>query len=134
MDNEIKDRSNSVSFNTINVSGDVKGSVIGSNSGVVTNNFPKEISAEELHQLMEEIKIAQNIISNLNDVTDFQKEYLLGIIDETNQALNSGSSDEVNKSKKNFTDTIKIMGNVGVKVISALAGVTNLLKFFGISL
>ena len=37
------------------------------------------------------------------------------------------------ESKKSFKDAICFMGNVGVKLISALSGLANLLNFFGIS-
>lgn len=40
---------------------------------------------------------------------------------------------KIENNKKEFSHTIKMMGNVGVKIISALSGLANLLKFFGFS-
>lgn len=80
MENETKGKNNDVS---IKIGGNVYGSVVGKNSGTVTSNVPIQIGREELRQLMDDIKMAKKIISNLDEITEFQKTHLSDLFNET---------------------------------------------------
>lgn len=116
------------------VGGNVYGPVTGENNGIIDSYTQMENGSKELECLKEEIDTAKKIISALNDITEYQKALLSELLDNTNQAIESGSSEMIKNNKREFSKTIKTMGNIGTKVISALSGVANLLKFFGFSL
>lgn len=66
-------------------------------------------------------------------INDQQKELLLGILKETSVAVKSGNEKQKQDNKKRFKDAICFMGDIGTKLISALSGLTNLLKYFNIT-
>lgn len=139
---------------SIEINGEVKGVVVGQiNGGAVngTNNgntiAPTYSSSSDgnTNSLKEEIDEAQEIISKLNDISTYQKECITDLLKETNQLLDKACNlkdseeheekvdKEIENNKKSFSHTIKMMGEGGVKIISALSGLANLLKFFGYS-
>ena len=121
------------------------GTIIGNNEGCVIAPTYSLSNDGNVDSLKREISDAQKIISELNDISSYQKEGILDLLKKTDQLLNkacdSVSSEEceenvdkkIENNKKDFSHTIKMMGNVGVKIISALSGLANLLKFFGFS-
>lgn len=139
---------------SIEINGEVKGAVVGQiNGGTVTginkgNIFAPTYSSSSdgnTNSLKEEINQAQKIISKLNDISTYQKECITDLLKETNQLLDKACNlkdseeheekvdKEIENNKKSFSHTIKMMGEGGVKIISALSGLANLLKFFGYS-
>lgn len=83
--------------------------------------------------LMKEIEEAKKIIWSFEDISKTQKQRLSTIMNETKLSVESKMDGKQQESKKSFKDAICFMGNVGVKLISALSGLANLLNFFGIS-
>lgn len=121
--------SHATTNNTINNSGIITGNVAAVNYGTMSVNV-EEINGEKL---VEEIERAKRIIGSFEDISETQKQRLFAIMDEAKVAVESKSNGKQQESKKSFKDAICFMGNVGGKLISALSGLANLLKFFGIS-
>ena len=140
---------------SIEINGDVKGAVVGQiNGGTVTGINKGNIIAPTYSSssdgntisLKEQINEAQEIISKLNDISTYQKECITDLLKKTDQLLDKACNPkdseeheekvdkEIEDNKKSFSHTIKMMGEGGVKIISALSGLANLLKFFGYSL
>lgn len=115
--------------NTINNSGTITGNVVAVNYGTMSVN-KEEINSDKL---VEEIEKAKKIIESFEYISETQKQRLSAIMNETRVAVESKSDEKQQVSKKSFKDAICFMGNVGGKLISALSGLANLLKFFGIS-
>lgn len=139
---------------SIEINGEVKGAVVGQiTGGTVTGINKGNINAltyypsngRNTNFLIKEINEAQEIISKLSDISTYQKECITDLLKETNQLLDKACNlkdseeheekvdKEIENNKKSFSHTIKIMGEGGVKIISALSGLANLLKFFGYS-
>lgn len=116
--------------NTINVYGDVKGNVTGQINGEGSANFVEENSK---NKVLNEIKEAKKIISSLSDINKDQKQLLFNFMDETRDAVESGSKEKMLNSKNNFNNAVCLLGNIGTKLITALSGLVNLLNFFGFS-
>ncbi len=115
--------------NTINNSGTITGNVAAVNYGTMSTNI-EDINTDNL---MKEIEEAKKIIWGFEDISETQKQRLSAIMDETKSSVESKMDGKQQESKKSFKDAICFMGNVGVKLISTLSGLANLLKFFGIS-
>ena len=115
--------------NTINNSGTITGNVAAVNYGTISANI-EDINADNL---MKEIEEAKKIIWSFEDINETQKQRLSVIMDETKSSVESKLDGKQQESKKSFKDAICFMGNVGGKLISALSGLANLLKFLGIS-
>lgn len=134
MSRELREQHRAVSYsttnNTINNNGTITGNVAAVNYGTMSANMVENF---DNFKLLEELEKAKQIISNFDDINELQRQRLSVILDEANEAVKSGSDDGQQESKKSFKDAICFMGNVGGKLIAALSGLANLLKFFGIS-
>lgn len=115
--------------NTINNNGTITGNVAAVNYDTMSVNIVESNG----DKLMEEIEEAKRIIVGFEYISETQKQRLSAIMDETKVAVESKLDVKQQESKKSFKDAICFMGNVGGKLISALSGLANLLKFFGIS-
>lgn len=115
--------------NTINNRGTITGNVAAVNYGTMSASI-EDISVDNL---MKEIEEAKKIIWSFEDISKTQKQRLSTIMNETKLSVESKMDGKQQESKKSFKDAICFMGNVGVKLISALSGLANLLNFFGIS-
>lgn len=133
MSKKLREEHRAVSYattnNTINNSGTIAGNVAAVNYGTMSVN-KEEINGDKL---VEEIEKAKKIIGSFEDISETQKQRLFAIMNETRVAVESKSDEKQQVSKKSFKDAICFMGNVGGKLISAISGLANLLKFFGIS-
>lgn len=133
MSKKLREEHRAVSYattnNTINNSGTITGNVAAVNYGTMSVN----IEGINSDKLVEEIQKAKRIIGSFEDISEVQRQRLSAIMDETKVAVESKSDEKQQESKKSFKDAICFMGNVGGKLISALSGLANLLKFFGIS-
>lgn len=132
MSDELRDKHRAISNtnNTVINSGTINGNVVNENSGTL---FSDVSEVENTIPLANEINDAQRLISSFNDINDQQKELLLGILKETSAAVKSGNEKQKQDNKKRFKDAICFMGDIGTKLISALSGLTNLLKYFNIT-
>lgn len=130
MTKKLREEHRAINYNTINNNGTITGNVAAVNYGVMSASI-----AEEIYdiKLINEIEKARKIIESFEDINEIQKQRLLSIMDETKSAVELNVDEKQKESKKNFKDAICFMGNLGVKLISALSGLTNLLKFFGFS-
>lgn len=114
---------------TIKDNATVIGPVAGENSGnMVFRSEERTSEADVLHEL----EAAKRIIFKFSEINDRQKQLLAEIIDEAKNAIKDDSADKKVESKKHFKDAVDLIG-VGSKLISALSGLTNVLRFFGIS-
>lgn len=133
MSKQLREEHRAVSYtntnNTINNSGTITGNVAAVNYGKMSINTENIDS----NKLVEEIEEAKRIIERFEDINKIQKQRLSAIMDETKVAVESKLNGKQQESKKSFKDAICFMGNVGGKLISALSGLANLLKFFDIS-
>lgn len=131
---DLRDEQRPVTYTTTNTvtikdNATVIGPVAGENSGTMVFRSEERISeADVLHEL----EAAKKIIYKFSDINDRQKQLLAEIIDEAKNAIRDNSTDKKVESKKHFKDAVDLIG-VGSKLISALSGLTTVLKFFGIS-
>lgn len=131
---ELRDEQRPVTYATTNTvtikdNATVNGPVAGENSGnMVFRSEERTSEADVLHEL----ETAKKIIYKFSDINDRQKQLLAEIIDEAKNAIRDNSTDKKVESKKHFKDAVDLVG-VGSKLISALSGLTTVLKFFGIS-
>lgn len=88
----------------------------------------KACEADVLHQL-ERMK---SIISELSDLNNRQKQLLNEIIENNKAAIKENSQDKKEEGKKSFKNAIDLIG-AGSKIVSAISGLTSILKYFGIS-
>ena len=136
MSKELRDTqrpvSNITTNNTLTISGNavVNGpiAVVNDHGKMVSNIGGENNDANVLHEL----EIAKSIISNFSEINDRQKQLITEIIDEARIAIKEDSAEKKDASKKNFKNAIDLIG-IGSKLISALSGLVNVLKFFGIS-
>ena len=131
---DLRDEQRPVTYTTTNTvtikdNATVIGPVACENSGTMVFQSEERISeADVLHEL----EAAKKIIYKFSDINDRQKQLLAEIIDEAKNAIRDNSTDKKVESKKHFKDAVDLIG-VGSKLISALSGLTTVLKFFGIS-
>lgn len=131
---ELRDEQRPITYTTTNTvtikdNATVIGPVAGENSGnIVFQSNERTNEADVLYEL----EAAKEIIYKFSEINDRQKQLLAEIIDEAKNAIKDNSTDKKVDSKKHFKNAIDLIG-VGSKLISALSGLTNVLKFFGYS-
>ena len=136
MSEELRKQHRAISYdttnNTIYNNGIVHGNITSTNNGTMIANVTTEDNNTEV--LKQEFENAKNIIKRFDDgISEVQKQRLLEILEESKRAVDSNLDVEQKRVKKSFKDAICFMGNVGVKLISALSGLANLFKFFGLN-
>lgn len=120
---------NRITNNSINNSGTINGSVTLINKGSSsTNNFQ---NSDVDKTLIEEMETVKSIVNSFSEINTQQKELLVSIIDDAKNTIEEGTKE---KQQKKFKDAICLMGNAGSKLITALSGLTNVLRFFDISI
>lgn len=131
MSKELRERHRAVSYNTVNITGGtVNGNVAAVNSGEMHTIIKNEVLNSEL---LSEIETAKQIICGFNEIDELHRERLISMIAEVKSAIENNDKEAQEKNKKGFKDAIFFMGNVGSKLIAALSGLANVLKFFGVS-
>lgn len=132
MSKELRNEQRPVNHNALTISGNavVNGpvAVVNDHGKMVSNMGQKTDDANVLHELEK----AKAIIRDFSDMNDRQKQLLNEIIDEAKKAISEDSVGKKEASKKRFKDAVDLIG-IGSKLISALSGLANVLKFFGIS-
>lgn len=132
MSKELRDEQRPVNHNTLTIGGNavVNGpvAVVNDRGEMVSYVGQKADDANVLHELEK----AKAIIRDFSEMNDRQKQLLNEIIDETKNAIKEDSTAKKDASKKRFKDAVDLIG-IGSKLISALSGLANVLKFFGIS-
>ena len=131
---ELRDEQRPITHTTTNTvtikdNATVIGSVAGENSGSMV--FKSNERTDEASVLYE-LEAAKEVIYKFSDINDRQKQLLAEIIDEAKNAIKDNSADKKADSKKHFKNAVDLIG-IGSKLISALSGLTNVLKFFGYS-
>lgn len=132
MSKKLRDEQRPVNRNTLTIGGNavVNGpvAVVNDHGEMISNVGQKTDDANVLHELEK----AKAIIRNFSEMNDRQKQLLNEIIDETKNAIKEDSVVKKEASKKRFKDAVDLIG-IGSKLISALSGLANVLKFFGVS-
>ena len=82
-------------------------------------------------ELLEGFTTAEEIIRSFEELDDNQKGLVVEVLNEARDAVKANSDEKIKASKKQFSNTIKLLGTVGKDLIGALAGVASILKFFG---
>lgn len=120
---------NRMTNNSINNSGTINGSVTLINKGSISTNNSQNSDVDKA--LIEEMETVKSIVNSFSEINTQQKELLVSIIDDAKNTIEKGTKE---KQQKKFKDAICLMGNAGSKLITALSGLTNVLRFFDISI
>lgn len=132
MSKELRDELRAINHNTLTISGNavITGSVavVNDHGEMITNVGQRTDDAIILHELEE----AKAIIREFPDLKDRQKQLINEIFEEARSAIKENSVEKKEISKKHFKDAVDLIG-IGSKLLSALSGLVNVLKFFGIS-
>ncbi len=120
---------NRMTNNSINNSGTINGSVTLINKGSISTNNSQNSDVDKA--LIEEMETVKSIVNSFSEINTQQKELLVSIIDDAKNTVEKGTKE---KQPKKFKDAICLMGNAGSKLITALSGLTNVLRFFDISI
>ena len=70
---------------------------------------------------------------NSSEMTDGQKAELTELLDNANKAFAEGTPEAKDAAQKQYTKTINLLGDVGVKFVSVLSSFANIARFFGVS-
>lgn len=136
MSKELRDTQRPVSNITTNNTLTISGSAVVNGPVAVVNDHGKMVSniGGEINDanVLHELEIAKSIISNFSEINDRQKQLITEIIDEAKSAIKEDSAEKKDTSIKHFKNALDLIG-IGSKLISALSGLVNVLKFFGIS-
>lgn len=129
---KLRNQQNPINHNELVISGNavVNGPVAVVNNGEMLSRINKETDSKEV---LHEIGIAKEIINDFSELNTRQKELLNEILDDVKKSISENSLEQKETGKKRFREAIDLIG-VGSKVIAAFSGLTNVLKFFGISL
>lgn len=130
---KLREEHRTVSYVTTNNAMNNNDTIIGNVAAANYDTMFASIVESNGDKLMKEIEEAKRIIVGFEYISETQKQHLSAIMDETKAAVESKLDVKQQESKKSFKDAICFMGNVGGKLISALYGLVNLLKFFDIS-
>lgn len=131
---ELRDEQRPITYTRINTvtikdNATVIGPVAGENSGSMV--FKSSERTDEI-DVLHELESAKEVIYKFSDINDRQKQLLADIIDEAKNAIKDNSADKKADSKRHFKNAVDLIG-VGSKLIAALSGLTNVLKYFGYS-
>lgn len=94
----------------------------------ITGKFLIENSREFIREAQEALKL----ITENDELNAAQKENLASIITEAQEGVQQNSTDKVQNSKERFKTFMVFVGNTATKLISSLAGLSTIAKFFGI--
>jgi len=126
---DIREKDRPINNNTVNIHGDNNGAAVAENTGSISNSSNINSAASEFsNELIEAIRK----IRQIEELTAQQQTLLTNILSEAKKAFDINSDAEKEKSKSRFNDAMCFLGNVSVKVLSALSSLANLSKFFGI--
>ncbi len=131
MGEKLREEKRAISKNTVNISGGiVNGNIAAVNEGIMKTVVQDESNSSTL---INELEDAKKIIIGFKEIDVLHQERLTEILDEMKISINNNDKDGQEKSKKSFKDALFFMGNLGSKLITALSGLVNVLKFFDIS-
>jgi hypothetical protein len=126
---DIREKNKPINNNTVNIHGDNHGVAVAANSGSISNTSNINCAPSEFSK---EVAEAVEKIKKIEELTVQQQTLLTDILLETKKAFEDGSEPDKEKSKSRFKDAMCFLGNVSIKVLSALSSLANLAKFFGI--
>lgn len=131
MSKELREKHRAINYTSVNVTDSkVFGNVAGVNHGTMQTIIQNEGVNS---QFLSEIEDAKQIIQGFSEIDKLQKERLATMMDEVKATIENNDKEGQEKCKRSFKDAIFFMGNVGSKLITALSGLANVLKFFDIS-
>lgn len=126
---DIREKGRPINNNTVNIHGNNLGVAVAENIGSISSTINKNCTSSEFSK---EVNEAFSKIRQIEELTAQQQTLLTDILSEAKKAFDSSSETDKEKSKSRFTDAMCLLGNVSVKVLSALSSLINLSKFLGI--
>jgi hypothetical protein len=126
---DIREKDRPVSNNTVNIHGDNHGVAVAENTGKISNTSTVFFDATAFES---EVNDAINRVKTLEELSEQQKDMLSEILVASSEAVKTNSPEKKEKAQSRFKDAMCFLGNVSVKVLSALSSLANLSKFFGI--
>lgn len=92
-----------------------------------------EFFVENTDTFMKEMAEAISLVTS-SELDEIQKKEVQSILEEARESVQEKSEEKASSSKKRFSTFLAFAGNAAQKLISALAGLTTIAKFFGIKL
>lgn len=126
---DIREKDRPINNNTVNIQGDNLGVAVAKNTGSIFNTSNINCTPSEFSKEVNEAVIK---IRQIEELTAQQQTLLTDILSEAKKAFDTSSETDKEKSKSRFKDAMCFLGNVSVKVLSALSSLINLSKFLGI--
>lgn len=90
-----------------------------------------EIFSENMENFVKEIEEAIDLVAS-SELNDTQKKEVQSILEEAKESYKEKSKEKALSSKKRFSTFLAFAGNAATKLITTLAGLTTIAKFFGI--
>lgn len=90
-----------------------------------------ELLAENTDAFVAEIAKAISLVES-SELNELQKKEMKSILEEARESVQEKSEEKTSSSKKRFLTFLAFAGNSAQKLISALAGLSTIAKFFGI--
>ena len=90
-----------------------------------------ELLAENIDTFVKEIAKAISLVES-SELDELQKKEVKSILEEAKESVQEKSEEKTSSSKKRFLTFLAFAGNSAQKLISALAGLSTIAKFFGI--
>ena len=90
-----------------------------------------ELLAENIDTFVKEISKAISLVES-SELDELQKKEVKSILEEAKESVQEKSEEKTSSSKKRFFTFLAFAGNSAQKLISALAGLSTIAKFFGI--
>ena len=87
--------------------------------------------AENTDAFVAEIAKAISLVES-SELNELQKKEMKSILEEARESVQEKSEEKTSSSKKRFLTFLAFAGNSAQKLISALAGLSTIAKFFGI--
>lgn len=101
--------------------------VVDSSGTTISGNF----FAENTDAFMKEIAEAIRLVAS-SELDEVQKKEVQSILEEAKESVQEKSKEKASSSKKRFSTFLTFAGNTAQKLISALAGLATIARFFGI--
>ena len=123
-----KDRPFNKYVQNANGATNVQQSMVVDSSGT---NISGDFFAENTDVFMKEITEAIRLVAS-SELDEVQKKEVQSILEEAKESVQENSKEKALSSKKRFSTFLIFAGNTAQKLISALAGLATIARFFGV--
>lgn len=101
--------------------------VIDSSGTTISGDFVEQNTDAFMKEITQAIRLVQS-----SELDEIQKKEVQNILEEAKESVQEKSDAKASSSKKRFSTFLAFAGNSAQKLISALAGLTTIARFFGI--